>query len=304
MAAPTLAESTARPVRRRTPVRRRAVRRRSGTLTAVTSLMLIYTLLPLAWLVINSTKTQAGLFRSFGLWLDGDFALFTNIADTFTYDDGVFARWLLNTLLYVVAGAGGATLLAALGGYGLAKFDFPGKRAVFAVVLGAVAVPGTALAVPTFLMFSRVGLTNTPWAIIIPSLVSPFGLYLMWTFATDAVPDELIESARIDGAGEFRTFFSIAMPLLAPGTVTVLLFNVVATWNNYFLPLIMLKDPDWYPLTLGLNAWNEQAGTAGGEAVFNLVITGSLLTIVPLIAAFLLLQRYWQSGLATGGVKA
>jgi multiple sugar transport system permease protein len=305
MAAPTLAETSARPTRgRRTPVRRRSARRRSRTLTAVASLILVYTLLPLAWLVINSTKTQAGLFRSFGLWLDGDFALFSNIADTFTYDDGVFTRWLLNTLLYVVAGAGGATLLAALGGYGLAKFDFPGRKAVFAVVLGAVAVPGTALAVPTFLMFSRLGLTNTPWAIIVPSLVSPFGLYLMWTFATDAVPDELIESARVDGAGEFRTFFSIAMPLLAPGTVTVLLFNVVATWNNYFLPLIMLKDPDWYPLTLGLKTWNQQAGTAGGEAVFNLVITGSLLTIVPLIAAFLLLQRYWQSGLAAGGVKA
>jgi multiple sugar transport system permease protein len=113
----------------------------------------------------------------------------------------------------------------------------------------------------------------------------------------------MLESARCDGAGEFRTFFSIAMPLMGPGIVTVLLFNVVATWNNYFLPLIMLKDPDWYPLTLGLDAWNRQARTAGGEAVFNLVITGSLLTIVPLIAAFLLLQRYWQSGLAAGSVK-
>ncbi|WP_238005985.1 carbohydrate ABC transporter permease [Dactylosporangium sp. AC04546] len=288
----------------RTAARRRSPRRRrSLTLTALTGLMLVYTLLPLAWLLINATKTQDGLFRSFGLWFDRDFALFGNVADTFTYDDGVFTRWLLNTLLYVIVGAGGATLLAALAGYGLAKFDFLGKRAVFALVIGAVAVPGTALAVPTFLMFSNLGLTNTPWAIIVPSLVSPFGLYLMWTFARDAVPDEMLESARVDGAGEFRTFFSIAAPLLAPGTVTVLLFNVVATWNNYFLPLIMLKDPDWYPLTLGLNEWNQQAGTAGGEAVFNLVITGSLLTIVPLVAAFLLLQRYWQSGLSAGSVK-
>jgi multiple sugar transport system permease protein len=166
-----------------------------------------------------------------------------------------------------------------------------------------VAVPGTALAVPTFLMFSKLGLTDTPWAIIIPSLISPFGMYLMWTFSAEAVPQEILESARVDGAGEFRTFFSISLPLLGPGIVTVLLFNVVATWNNYFLPLIMLKDPDWYPLTLGLNSWNAQASTAGGEAIFNLVITGSLLTIVPLIAAFLLLQRYWQSGLSAGSVK-
>ena len=193
--------------------------------------------------------------------------------------------------------------LATVGGYGLAKYDFPGRRAVFATVIGAVAVPGTALAVPTFLMFSKMGLTNTPWSVIIPSLISPFGLYLMWTFAEESVPKEILEAARVDGAGELRTFLQISLRLLAPGMVTVLLFTMVATWNNYFLPLIMLKDPRWYPLTLGLNAWNRQAATAGGEAVFNLVITGSLLTIIPLIAAFLLLQRYWQSGLAAGSVK-
>jgi len=279
-------------------------RRKSVVLTALTALVLIYSLIPLVWLVINATKTQDGLFTSFGLWFDdGRFALWENLRETVTYEDGIFLRWLGNTLLYVVAGAGGATFLAVLAGYGLAKFDFPGRRAVFATVLGAVAVPGTALAVPTFLMFSRMGLTNTPWSVIIPSLISPFGLYLMWTFASEAIPDELLEAARVDGAGEFRTFFRIVVPLLAPGIVTVLLFTMVATWNNYFLPLIMLRDPDWYPLTLGLKAWNEQAATAGGTAVFNLVITGSLLTILPLLAAFLLLQRYWQSGLAAGSVK-
>ncbi|RMI46067.1 carbohydrate ABC transporter permease [Streptomyces triticirhizae] len=277
--------------------------RRSTLLTVLTGLVLVYSLVPLAWLAINATKTQPGLFDSFGLWFDSDFALWSNITDTLTYDDGVFVRWLLNTLLYVVAGAGGATFLAVLGGYALAKFQFPGKRAVFAVVIGAVAVPGTALAVPTFLMFSEMGLTNTPWAVIIPSLISPFGLYLMWVFAADAIPGELLEAARIDGASELRTFFRVSLPLMAPGIVTVLLFTMVATWNNYFLPLIMIKDPDWYPLTLGLNAWNAQASTAGGEAIFNLVITGSLLTILPLIVAFLLLQRYWQSGLAAGSVK-
>jgi len=298
---PPLARS--RPVR--TPVRAKARRgrRRSVTLTVLTGIILVYSLIPLVWLLINATKTQADLLDSFGLWFHGDFALFANIADTFTYDDGIFLRWLGNTLLYVLVGAGGATFLAVLGGYGLAKFDFPGKRAVFAVVIGAVAVPGTALAVPTFLMFSKMGLTNTPWAVIIPSLVTPFGLYLMWTFAAEAIPDELIEAARVDGASEFGTFLRICLPLLAPGIVTVLLFSMVATWNNYFLPLIMLKNPDWYPLTVGLNAWNQQAQTAGGEPVFNLIITGSLLTILPLLAAFLLLQRYWQSGLAAGSVK-
>ncbi|PJJ71452.1 multiple sugar transport system permease protein [Diaminobutyricimonas aerilata] len=277
--------------------------RRSVLLTALTTVVLLYSLIPLLWLLINSTKTQGDLFTSFGLWFAGDFAFFGNIGQTLTYDGGIFVRWLGNTLLYVIVGAGGATLLAVLGGYALAKFAFPGKRAVFAVVIGAVAVPGTALAVPTFLMFSQLGLTNTPWAVIIPSLVSPFGLYLMWTFASEAIPTELLEAARIDGASEFRTFWQVSLPLLAPGIVTVALFTMVATWNNYFLPLIMLRNPDWYPLTLGLNQWNAQAATTGGEAVFHLVITGSLLTIVPLIVAFLVLQRYWQSGLAAGSVK-
>ncbi|MFI6761127.1 carbohydrate ABC transporter permease [Micromonospora sp. NPDC050417] len=289
-----------RPTRVRSTVARP---RKSVLLTALTAIVLIYSLIPLVWLVINATKTQEGLFTSFGLWFDGDFALWSNIHDTLTYNDGIFLRWLGNTLLYVVIGAGGATFLAVLGGYGLAKYNFPGKRGVFATVIGAVAVPGTALAVPTFLMFSNLGLTNTPWAVIIPSLISPFGLYLMWTFASEAIPTEMIEAARVDGASEFRTFFRISLPLLAPGIVTVLLFTMVATWNNYFLPLIMLKDPDWYPLTLGLHAWNAQAETAGGQPVFNLVITGSLLTILPLVAAFLLLQRYWQSGLSAGSVK-
>lgn len=277
--------------------------RRNVLLTVLSSLILIYALMPLVWLVISATKTQGDLLSTFGFSFGKSFALFDNISATLAYNDGIFVRWLGNTVLYVVLGAGGATLLAVLGGYGLAKFNFRGKKAIFALVIGAVAVPGTALAVPTFLMFSQLGLTNTPWSVIIPSLISPFGLYLMWTFASEAVPTELLEASRMDGASEFRTFWQVSLPLLAPGTVTVLLFSTVATWNNYFLPLIMLKDPDWYPLTIGLNAWNSQASTVGGQAIFDLVVTGSLLTIIPLIVVFLLLQRYWQSGLAAGSVK-
>ena len=221
----------------------------------------------------------------------------------FTYQDGIFGRWFVNTILYVVVGAGGATLLAIMGGYALAKFRFPGRKLCFVIIIGAISVPGIALAVPQFLLFAKMGLTNTPWSMIIPSLVSTFGLYLMWIFYDQAVPDELLEAARVDGAGEFRTFFQISLPLLAPGIVTTALFAIVATWNNYFLPLIMLKDSNWYPLTIGLNQWKDQASTAGGQAIQNLVITGSLITIIPLVIAFLCLQKYWQSGLAAGAVK-
>jgi len=280
-----------------------AVPRRSWFLTGVMGLMLVYAYLPLLWLIISSTKTQRSLISSFGLWFHGKFALWDNVRDTMTYDDHSFVRWFGNTLLYVVAGAGGATVLATLAGYGLAKFAFPGRRAVFSLVLGGIAVPATALAVPTFLMFSKLHLTNTPWGVIIPSMVSPFGMYLMWIFSRDAVPDSLLEAARIDGANEFQTFRIVSLRLLTPGIVTVALFTVVATWNNYFLPLIMLNDPNWYPLTVGLHQWNNQANTISAKPVFNLVVTGSLLTIIPITACFLSLQRYWRSGLAAGSVK-
>ena len=277
--------------------------RRSTLMTVLCSIFAIYCLFPFVYLLINATKSQADFTSTFGLWFGGEFNLWDNIVTVFTYQDGIFGRWFLNTILYVVVGAGGATLLAIMGGYALAKFRFPGRKAVFAVIIGSISVPGTALAVPQFRLFAQLGLTNTPWSMIIPSLISPFGLYLMWIFSEQAVPTELLEAARVDGAGEFRTFFQVSLPLLAPGIVTTSLFTIVATWNNYFLPLIMLKDADWYPLTIGLNQWKDQANTAGGTAIQNLVITGSLITIIPLVIAFLLLQKYWQSGLAAGAVK-
>jgi multiple sugar transport system permease protein len=279
--------------------------RRSNVLTLGMLALLIYFLLPLFWLFVASTKTVGDLFSSFGLWFADDFSLLSNIRETFTNGGGVFARWMGNTVFYAVVSAGGAAFLCALGGYGFAKYRFRGNAAMFGMVLGAIMVPTTALAIPTYLLFSKAGLVNTPWAIILPSLVSPFGLYLMRIYAQDAVPDGIIEAARIDGAGEFRIFFQVALRMLAPGVVTVLLFTLVATWNNYFLPLIMLNNPDLYPITLGLAQWSSQASAGGGTtgAVLSLVITGSFLSIIPLIAAFLLLQRYWQSGLSTGGVK-
>ena len=275
--------------------------RKSTLLTIVCAVFAIYCLFPFLYILINSTKTQADFTSTFGLGFGKTFALWDNIKTVFTYQDGIFGRWFLNTLFYVIVGAGGATLLAIMGGYALAKFRFPGRKAVFAVIIGAISVPGIALAVPQFLLFAKLGLTNTPWAMIIPSLISPFGLYLMWIFSEQAVPTELLEAA--DGASEARTFFTVALPLLSPGIVTCALFTIVATWNNYFLPLIMLKDANWYPLTIGLNQWKDQASTAGGQAIQNLVITGSMITIIPLVVAFLLLQKYWQSGLAAGAVK-
>ncbi|MFC1440200.1 carbohydrate ABC transporter permease [Streptacidiphilus sp. N1-10] len=275
-------------------------------MTVAMGLMLAYTLVPLLWLLMSSTKNSQSLFDSFGLWFGHGFSFFHNVHEVLTYDNGIYVRWLGNTVLYAVVGAGGAAALAALGGYGLAKYEFRGKRAVFGAVIGAITVPATALAVPTYLLYSKIGIVNTPWAVIIPALASPFGLYLMRVYALEAVPDSLLEAARIDGASELRTFFTISLRLLAPGFVTVLLFTLVATWNNYFLPLIVLNNPKWFPLTVGLSQWNTQTtGPQTGATLdlYPMVITGSLLAIVPLVVAFLLLQRYWQSGLAAGSVK-
>ena len=284
--------------------RRSLTGHRSSTLVTIGMVaVLAYCLLPLAWMLINSTKTESALFSSFGLWFSGPFALFDNIAATLTYQDGVYLSWFLNTVIYVALGAGGATIFAALGGYGLAKFNFRGKNVVFAIIIGSIAVPGAALAVPLFLLFTELGLLNTVWAIVVPALASPFGLYVMWAFTSEAIPNELIEAGRVYGAGEFRIFWSIVLRLLAPGTVTVFLLSVAGVWNNFFLPLIVLTDPRMYPLTVGLNMWNQQAETVNAERVYDLVITGSLLAVIPVIIVFLVFQRYWQASLTTGSGK-
>ncbi|MGP4046221.1 carbohydrate ABC transporter permease [Streptomyces sp. 2A115] len=283
-----------------------AAPRRSTPLTIAMLAALAYFLLPLFWLMVASTKSTQDLFNSFGLWFSRAPQLLENISRTFTQDDGVFVNWLLNTAVYAGLSAVGAAMIAAAAGYGFAKFRFRGDRAAFNLVLGAIMVPATALAIPTYLLFAEVGLVNTPWAIILPSLVNPFGLYLMRVYAADAIPDSLLEAARIDGAGEARIFFRIGLRLLGPGLVTVLLFTLVTTWNNYFLPLIMLNDPNLYPITVGLASWAAQAQNGGAGAssdMLPLVVTGSMISIVPLVIAFLMLQRYWQSGLATGSVK-
>ena len=280
-------------------------RRRSNVLTLAMLALLVYFIFPLFWLVVAATKTTSDLFSTFGLWFGRDFAFFDNVRATFTHNDGEYARWLVNSLVYATVSAVGAAALATFAGYGFARYTFRGRGPLLGLILGTIMVPTTALAIPTYLLFSKVSLVNTPWAVILPSLVSPFGLFLMWVYARDAVSDSILEAARIDGAGEFTTFFRVTLHSLAPGFVTVLLFTLVATWNNYFLPLIMLNDPRYFPITVGLSSWSAQAvGGSGSNAdLLASVVTGSLLSVIPLIVAFVLLQRYWQSGLSAGAVK-
>jgi len=271
--------------------------------TAVMALMFVlalYFLLPLYFLIVAATKPQGDLASTNGL-VFSDFQLMDNLHTLFTVNDGIFARWILNTVVYAVLGAAVGTLISALCGYALAKFRFRGREFLFSVILGGVLVPSTALALPLFLLFSKVQLVNTYFAVFLPSIVSPFGVYLARIFANAAVPQELIESARLDGAGEFRTFFSVSFKLMSPALVTIFLFQFVGIWNNFFLPMVMLQKESLFPITLGLFTWNGQ--TARTPVIQESVIAGSLVSIVPVIIVFILLQRFWRTGLAAGSLK-
>ncbi|PNI09013.1 ABC transporter permease [Arthrobacter sp. AFG7.2] len=263
----------------------------------------LYFLTPIWWLLVSSTKTGGQITGTAPLWftLESVPTFLANLGNLFTYSDGVFGRWLLNSALYAGLGALLGTVIAAMCGYALAKYEFRGREAIFNIVLSGVLVPATALALPLFLIFSEVKLTNTLWAVFLPSLVSPFGVYLARIYAAASVPTELLEAARLDGSSEVRTFFTVSTRLMAPALVTIFLFQFVAIWNNFFLPLIMLRDQVLFPVTLGLYAWNSQISQIPELRV--LVIVGALVSILPLIGTFLALQRFWSSGLGAGSVK-
>ncbi|WP_194396669.1 carbohydrate ABC transporter permease [Microbacterium atlanticum] len=305
----TPVEVTGTKAARRPAIERRRAPRERGRipLSIVLGLLMVYFLVPFWWLIVNSSKTAAGLFGGdSALWFADDINYVGNLVDLFTYGGGIYARWLANSALYAIVGGLGATVLAVLAGYGFAKYQFAGRRLSFAILLGAVMVPTTALVIPTFVLFAQVGWTNTIWAVIFPTLLNPFGVYLMNVYARDAVPDELLDAARVDGAGEFRSFFTVALPLLRPAIVTVLLLSVVASWNNYFLPLVMLSDNRLFPVTVGIGLWQSTAstyGAAGGQTLWSIIILGSLVSVIPLIIAFLTLQKYWRGGLAIGSLK-
>ncbi|MBC6493893.1 ABC transporter permease [Microbacterium sp. 4-7] len=260
----------------------------------------VYFLLPLWWLLVASSKETGDILTTAPLWF-ADFHLLDNIAELFAYRDGVYLRWLLNSVLYAALGGAIATLLAAMAGYALAKYRFPGRDLMFDIVLGGVLVPATALALPLFLIFSQAQLTNTFWSVFLPSIVSPFGVYLARIFAASSVPDELLEASRLDGAGEIRTFFTVSIRLMTPALVTMFLFQFVAIWNNFFLPMIMLRSEDLFPVVFGLYNWNNQLNQL--PELRGLVLIGALLSVIPLIVTFLLLQRFWRNGLGAGALK-
>lgn len=268
------------------------------TVNAGLLLACAYFLFPIWWLVVASTKSRGDLYTTPSLWFADDIAALDNLRRVLEYDGGNYLRWIGNSLLYSGTAAVIGVLVSMAAGYALAKFDFAGKSLVMVTILGGLLLPSALLTIPLYFFFDSVGLVNNPLAVIIPSCASPFGVFLGLIFA-ETVPDEVIEAARIDGAGEIRIFFTIVLRMLAPGMVTIALFLFVGTWNNFLLPLVMLRDKELLPVTLGLQTWQ------GYKAVdlTDLVLIGSLVAVLPVIVLFLTLQRFWQSGLTAGAVK-
>lgn len=224
--------------------------------TGILLLGALYCLLPVIWVVMASTKGANELFSTFTFAPSTH--LFDNIAELSAYRDGLFWTWMWNTALYAGVGGVASTLVSASAGYGLAKYTFAGKGLIFKVLLAGVLVPAVVLAIPQYLLLAEINMTNTYWSVLLPSIISPYGIYLARIYAGASVPNDVIEAARTDGAGEARTFFTIALPMMAPALVTIFLFQFVAIWNNYMLPFIMLGNDQLYPLTVGLSGLLNQ----------------------------------------------
>ena len=191
---------------------------------------------------------------------------------------------------------------SSLTAYVLARFDFPGRGAVFAAVVGSFLIPIALLTLPLYLLFSAIGLVDTPWAMLIPCLINPFSVYLAKVYTEATIPFELLEAARIDGAGELRIFFSIVLRMMTTGGATVFLLAFVNTWNAFFLPLTVLRGEENWTLNLGLYNWSGKRSESGID-VTSLVLTGALLSIIPMAIMMVAMRRYWRTGVTLGALK-
>ena len=260
----------------------------------------LYCLLPVAWVVIAATKSGSELFSTFTFLPGTGFA--DNLSDLSAYRDGVYWQWMGNSALYAGLGALLSTVVSAFSGYALAIYRFPGRETLFNVLLAGVLMPPVILAIPQYLLLAKVDLTDSYLGVLLPQLLSPYGVYLSRIYAAAAVPADVVEAGRMDGASEWRIFSRVALPMMVPGMVTVFLFQFVAIWNNFLLPYIMLSDDEKFPITLGLFTLLEQG--ANTPALYTLVITGAFLAVIPLVALFLVIQRFWSLDLLSGAVKS
>ena len=264
-------------------------------------LFALYSIGPAWWLIVSSTKTKEDLYTTDAMWF-ANFSLFDNLYSLFTYQDGIFGLWMWNSTLYAFAGSIGHTLISLAAGYGLAMYSFRGKGTTMGFIIGSFLIPGALLTIPSYLLFVQLGMYDTIWAMIIPAFFSPFAVYLAKIYTEGAVPSELLEAARIDGAGEYRIFFQIAFRLLTTAGATIFLLHFVGSWNAFFGPMVFLRGADKWPVMLGLYSW-LQRGTDSTVDLTGMVITGSLVATIPMVVLMIAMQRYWRSGVAMGSLK-
>lgn len=284
------------------PLRPRRRHRRISATIGVNGLLVLgsaYMILPLLWLVFAATKDAGSLYSGNAFAMGGD--ILANMQRLFAQDGGIFLRWLGNSILYAGVGAVIGGFISLMAGFAFDKFEFRGKKALYGSVLVGVLIPNTATVIPLYLLAASVGLTNTIWAVLIPTLCNPFSVYLARVFSSGYLPGETLEAARVDGAGPIRSFLQVGLPMLMPGFVTIALFQFVGIWNNFMLPLIMLQNRELFPSSVGISLWQNQVQQ--NPEMATLVIAGSFVSVVPLIIAFVMLQRFWRAGLSAGSVK-
>jgi len=192
----------------------------------------------------------------------------------------------------------GNLVFCSMLGYVLAKFDFAGKKVLFRLVLGTLMIPGMVTLVPLFVLVANMGLVNTYGGLILPFLAAPFGVFLMRQFFL-AMPDELIDAARVDGASEARIFLQVVMPLAKPALATLAILTFLGSWNNFLWPLVVATTEDKYTLPVALALYS----TGQNQTDYGLLLAGAVVVVVPVLILFLLLQRYFVQGVAMTGIK-
>jgi multiple sugar transport system permease protein len=271
--------------------------RRSGgrMVYVVLTVGLIVMVLPFVWMVLSSIKPDAEVTAVPPTWWPHHLTL-DNYRTLFTKLD--FPRYFLNSVLVALAVTVGNVVFCSMLGYALAKLEFPGKKVVFGLVLVTLMIPGVVTFVPLFILTTNLGLTDTLPGMFLPFLAGPFGVFLMRQFIS-GIPDELIQAARVDGAGELRIFRSIVMPLCGPAVATLGILTFLTSWNNFLWPLVVAQSEDKYTLPVALALYS-----VGQNATrYGLLLAGAVVVVIPVIAIFLVLQRRIMQGIAMTGIK-
>lgn len=254
----------------------------------------VLSIIPFLWMVISSTHTTSALFATPLPLLPGG-ELWRNLARL--QQETNFAQVMLNSAIVAVIYTAFSSAVSALCGYGLAKFHFRGRGLVLGAVLLTMMIPMQVLLVPLFQMMASLGWVNSFQALILPFLANAFGIFLMRQAFLD-FPDSLIESARIDGAGELKTFYRIVMPVARPQLAALMIYTFISQWNSFIWPLLMLNTEDKYTLPVALNT---MIGLSRVD--YSGLMLGSLLATLPLLLVFILFQKQFVSGLMGGAVK-